>query len=101
MESDVLTLDAQADLMMMLARHNRLVAVIRTGGKSLHGWFMPPGDNQLSIWRWYKALADYGADTRMFFPEQYCRLPCGQRKTGERQEVVYWDPPIRHGLDNG
>lgn len=74
---------------------NRLVLVVDTGGKSLHGWFFTRGLTQQDRELFWKLALATGADPAGERPEQFFRLPNGTRapKTpgegSKRQEVLY------------
>lgn len=83
--------DLCAALLWYLAtRHEGpLVAVVSSGGKSLHGWFDVHGIDEATIAAWFRVAVRLGADPATFCPCQLVRLPEGRRDDGRRQYVVY------------
>jgi hypothetical protein len=67
----------------------RLVAILHTGGKSLHAWFRTPHPQALASMR--ATAQDLGIDPGLIGrPEHPCRLP-GQRHAGTgRWSEVWW-----------
>ena len=64
----------------------RLRAVLDTGGKSLHGWFDFPAEQELRELR--VILPALGCDPALFTASQPCRLPGARR--GERWQCLLW-----------
>lgn len=64
-----------------------LVAVIDTAGKSLHAWFVWPGDDQLDDMK--LVLPALGCDPKLFTASQPVRLAGGLRD-GKVQSLVYF-----------
>lgn len=73
----------------------KLVAVVDTGGKSLHGWFELPEGADLTEAK--LVLPALGCDAAMFVPSQPVRLPGGLRtvtnpdgtSTDQTQQLIY------------
>ena len=86
-ESDELTGDEVGPVFRYLVDGGlRLVAVVDTAGKSLHGWFEYPGDEMMEALR--LLLPALKCDPKMLTASQPARLPSAVR--GEkRQRLVY------------
>ena len=94
-ESDAdLTTDEQAKILehLRVVTNARLVAVVLSGGKSLHGWFRAAGVTDEVLYRWFRYAVSLGADPRLWLPEQFVRLPDGTRDNGKRQSLIYLNP---------
>lgn len=90
-ESDTLDRDRVGGIFRFL-RDNvglPLIAVVNTGGKSLHGWFRYPDEKTLQELK--AILPQLGCDPKMFTASQPARLPGFPRGRGY-QELVYCDP---------
>jgi hypothetical protein len=86
------TLDAQAALILRLMEHGPLVMVTFSGSASLHAWFYcerEPEHVGSPIHRFMSGAATLGADTALYCPSQFARMPLGKRQTGELQTVHY------------
>jgi hypothetical protein len=92
-ESDNLSLSAQATLLMHLGKSLTLRAIVYSGSHSLHGWFASPAgwsDAQRKIFR--ARLRGYQCDPGGVEASQPCRLPGITRpETGRWQELGYLD----------
>ena len=86
-ESDLLTRDQVGAVFRYLVHCDmKLVAVVDTAGKSLHGWFEYPGDEEMENLR--LLLPALKCDPKMLTASQPARLPSAMR--GEkRQRLVY------------
>lgn len=86
-ESDELTRDEVGAVFRYLVDGGlKLVAVVDTAGKSLHGWFEYPGDEMMEALR--LLLPALKCDPKMLTASQPARLPSAMR--GEkRQRLVY------------
>ena len=88
-ESDVLSKDQVGAVFKWLRDGAKLdlVAIVDTAGKSLHGWFTFPADeeimDELKI-----VLPAYGCDPKLFTASQPVRLPGALRKD-KFQKLVY------------
>ena len=94
-ESDAgLTTDDQAKILdhLQTKTHARLAAVVWSGGKSLHGWFRVGDTSAAMMHAWFRYAVSLGADPRLWFPEQFVRLPDGTRENGKRQSIIYLNP---------
>lgn len=76
-----------------LAMSWKLMAVVDTGNKSLHGWYQKPIGLSKNDWALNKAILEgLGCDTAMFKPTQACRMPGWLREeTGKWQSLLYLD----------
>jgi len=70
----------------------RLVAVVHSGGKSLHGWFNVQGVPEERLASWFSVARRLVADPATWCPCQFVRMPEGRRDDGRRQPVVYLNP---------
>lgn len=84
-------IDDQASWLYWLATKAPLIAVVFSGGKSLHGWFLCDGVDETQVEEFFADAVRIGADPRLWTRSQFARLPGGLR--GEvRQEIVFWNP---------
>jgi len=87
------TLDACAALLWHLAQYERLVMVVHSGGKSLHGWFLALGRPENELLDFMRVAVRYGADKALWNnPGQFVRLPGGRRENGAFQSIYYINP---------
>lgn len=70
----------------------RLVAVVHSGGKSLHAWFNVQGVTEERLAAWFAVARRLGADPATWCPCQFVRMPEGRRSNGRPQHVVYLNP---------
>ena len=93
MESDHGTsFDQQVAILFWVAEKTEtpLRLVVRSGGKSLHGWFDTAGASETDIFNWVRLVIRVGFDPRLILPEQYSRYPGGFRPDKNvRQEILY------------
>jgi hypothetical protein len=92
-ESDRLTPDETGAVLNYTATVGglNLRAVITTGGKSIHGWFEWPGDDDAEDWK--HKLIGWRCDPATLRASQPVRLPgCIRRDTGRPQELIYLNP---------
>ncbi len=66
----------------------KLRCIVDTAGKSLHGWFDFPPEEELSDLR--LILPELECDPKMFTSTQPCRLPSALRD-GRHQRLIYLD----------
>lgn len=97
-ESDKLSKADVSSLFLWLARSWRLVAVVDTGNKSLHGWYEEPVGLNKKERAYNKAILDgFGCDISMLRPSQPCRLPGWLREDKNRwQTLLYLDEMTPH-----
>ena len=82
--------EAQPGIIRRLAKFRPLVAVVGSGGKSLHAWFPSHGEEDDTAF-WKMAIA-YGADPALMRNRSsFARMPGGIRDNGNRQLVHYFD----------
>lgn len=87
-ESDILSKnDMGAVFRFLRALGYQLKAVVDTAGKSLHGWFVHPGDADAT--RLKTELSALGFDSKMFSVSQPVRLP-GAMRDGKFQKLIYF-----------
>jgi hypothetical protein len=85
-------LDAQAALIMHLSAFGPLAMVTFSGGKSLHAWFYCQGQDESEgsgLRRFMRYAARLGADTALYRPSQFARMPLGRRQSGEIQTIHF------------
>ena len=86
-ESDLLTRDEVGAVFRYLIECGmKLVAVVDTAGKSLHGWFEYPGDEALDELR--LLLPALKCDPKMLTASQPARLP-GAMRGEKRQKLIF------------
>ena len=92
-ESDTLSKADISAIFRWLAKSWKLMAVVDTGNKSLHGWFQKPDGLSKKDWVFNKAILEgLGCDTAMCKPTQCCRMPGWRREeTGKWQSLLYLD----------
>jgi hypothetical protein len=84
--------DAQATLILYLAKVRKPVMVVSSGGKSLHTWFLVEGMTEPDLEPTFRDLQIIGADPRTFLISQFVRMPDGTRtNNGARQSILYLD----------
>jgi hypothetical protein len=84
--------DAQAALILYLAKVRKPMLVVSSGGKSLHTWFLVEGMTDRDLEPTFKDLQIIGADPRTFLISQFVRMPDGTRSNnGKRQSILYRD----------
>ncbi len=109
-EADRGDLDQQAAVIGHLGSYAPLAAVVFSGSKSLHGWFVCKGASEEKLLRFMRYAVSLGADKRMWLRSQFCRMPDGQRSDGKtstalslcglngiaagRQALIYLDPNV-------
>ena len=85
-------LDAQAAIILFLMPHAPLAMVTFSGSASLHAWWYCEGEPEHTgsqLHKFMSGAAALGADTALFCPSQFARMPLGKRQTGELQTVHY------------
>lgn len=87
-ESDVLTKDQVGAVFKWMKNDAKqeLIAIVDTAGKSLHGWFRYPPEDQLDHLK--TILPAYGCDPKLFTASQPVRLP-GALRDVKYQKLVY------------
>ena len=91
-EFDSTPLDLQVTVLKHLSNYGRLVMVVHSGGKSLHGWFYCADWPEEKTEKFFKYAVSLGADRNLWPRCQPVRMPDGMRDTEVRQQVVYFDP---------
>lgn len=92
-EFDFGSASEHAAILWHLARKARLVLIVYSGGKSLHGWFNVKGWSDVETLGFFKSAVELGADPKMHSRCQFSRLPAGRNtKTGKQQTVVIFEP---------
>jgi hypothetical protein len=91
-EFDEGTFDEHAALLLELAQEAPFVLAVLSGGKSLHGWFLVPNDNEARQRVFMNCAVRLGADRATWTPSQFVRMPDGTRSNGHRQAVIYFNP---------
>jgi hypothetical protein len=88
-EFDQGDIDAHAALLRHLAGYAALVSAVHSGAKSLHGWFNVTDQPEKKVLKFFRYAVSLGADTKMWTPSQFCRMPDGLRDNGRRQRVFF------------
>ncbi len=70
----------------------KLIALISSGGKSLHAFFSVSRLTDEQVRTYYERAVTLGADRAVFTKSQLCRLPGGTRDDGNAQTVYYFNP---------
>jgi hypothetical protein len=91
-EQDTGTIDEQAAILLHLAARAPLVLAVHSGGKSIHSWFFCAGQPEERLRRFMQYSVSLGADSATWSKSQFVRIPDGQRDTGERQTVFFFNP---------
>ena len=95
-EQDSGTANEQAAVIMHLAERAPLALVVRSGGKSLHSWFICGEQSELTVLCFFRYAVTLGADRATWTRCQLVRMPDGTRRrddgTTTRQSVLYWNP---------
>jgi hypothetical protein len=91
-EFDTGTTDEHAALLLHLASRAPLVLAVHSGNKSLHGWFFCAGQPETKLRRFMDYAVSLGADPATWTRSQFVRMPDGQRDTGQRQTVFFFNP---------
>lgn len=88
-ESDELTKDEVGAVFRWLreSAELELVAIVDTAGKSLHGWFGYPEDEQTAA-DLRLILPAFGCDPKLFTPSQPVRLP-GALREWQHQKLIF------------
>jgi hypothetical protein len=87
-EADRGGLDQQAAVINHLGGYAPLAAVVFSGSKSLHGWFVCAQTSEDTLLRFMRYAVSLGADRRMWLPSQFCRMPDGRRSDGKGGEAL-------------
>ena len=87
-EADRGSLDQQAAVIGHLGSYAPLAAVVFSGSKSLHGWFVCKGASEDTLLRFMRYAVLLGADTRMWLRSQFCRMPDGRRYDGKTSTAL-------------
>jgi hypothetical protein len=80
----------QARLLNALSKALRLVMVVDSGGKSLHGWYDAEGVNDVECRVFYSCATILGGDPTRWDASGWVRMPGGTRNETTRQKIVYW-----------
>jgi hypothetical protein len=93
-EQDRGTLDEQAAVLMSLGNQAQLQAVVFSGNKSLHAWFLCRGVPENDLRKFMSKAIRLGADPATWVQSQLVRLPGGTRENGIHQAVYYLNPNL-------
>jgi hypothetical protein len=91
-EQDTGDLDEQAGILLHLKRKAPMVLAVHSGSKSIHGWFYCAGRDEEFLRKFMRYAVALGADRATWTRSQFVRMPDGQRDTGARQTIFYFDP---------
>jgi hypothetical protein len=84
--------DACAALHLHLALRLPLVAVVHSGSRSLHGWYLTFRRSEAELRSFMNYAVMLGADPATWLRSQFVRLPDGRRENGRRQVTYFLDP---------
>jgi hypothetical protein len=84
--------DAQAAIIKHLCKWGRLVAVVDSGGKSLHAWFDIRAVSREDWLKFRRYAVSMGSDPGGNTLSQQFRVPDGYRANGARQRILYFNP---------
>jgi hypothetical protein len=94
-EFDCCTIDEQWNMLAYLEKTNpmfRLIMIVWSGSKSLHGWFTAYGNSEHRCVTFSRRATEIGADKTAYNVNQYVRMPDGiNYKNGNRQDIVYFN----------
>jgi hypothetical protein len=96
-EFDHGTADAQAAVIWHLSQYGKLVMVVHSGSKSLHGWFYCAGSDESdssSMKKFFRYAMTLGACRSGWTKSQFMRMPDGMRDSGNRQSVIYFNSEV-------
>lgn len=92
-EFDFGQINEHAALHWHLAKSARLIVLVYSGGKSMHGWYNVRGQSEAEAVKFFRSAVELGADPKMWSRCQFSRLPAGtNNKTGKQQTVVIFEP---------
>ena len=92
-EFDFGQINEHAALHWHLAKSARLLMLVYSGGKSMHGWYNVRGQTDAEVEKFFRSAVELGADPKMWSRCQFSRLPAGQNnKTGKQQTVIIFEP---------
>ncbi len=97
-EFDQGTFDQHAAVLVHLAKLAPLVLAVHSGNKSAHGWFYCGTQPEEKVERFFRNAVSLGADPATWTLCQYVRMPGGQRGSGARQRVLYFNPAALEGI---
>jgi hypothetical protein len=87
-EADRGSLDQQAAVIGHLGTYAPLAAVVFSGSKSLHGWFVCGRTSEDTLLKFMKHAVSLGADRKMWLRSQFCRVPDGSRSDDKSSEAL-------------
>ncbi|MDF1659992.1 MAG: hypothetical protein P1U58_20420 [Verrucomicrobiales bacterium] len=96
-EFDDASPDEQAAFHIHLSQRFLLVAVVHSGGKSLHGWYYVKGRSESEIAAFMQYAVRLGADPHTLVRCQPVRMPGGMRRGGFQsihQKVLFLNPEL-------
>jgi len=80
-----------------LAEFRPLALMVRSGGKSIHGWYPCDRETDDALLPFMRYARSIGADEMTWTRSQFVRMPGGLRGNGKRQEVLYFNPAVLEG----
>lgn len=78
----------QLKLIRHLSQFGLLVAIVHSGGKSVHAWWDFRGQPENKVKRFMDYAVTLGADPRLWLRSQFVRLPGGTRDDGRAQKIL-------------
>jgi hypothetical protein len=82
--------DEQAALIWRLKGYAPLVAVVHSGGKSLHAWWHCQGVDTAVVHRFFAFAVSLGADPTTWTRSQFVRLPEGWRADKQARQACFY-----------
>jgi hypothetical protein len=82
--------DEQAALIWHLKDFAPLVAVVHSGGKSLHAWWRCQGIDEPVVHEFFTYAVTLGADPATWTRSQFVRLPQGWRADKQARQLAYY-----------
>lgn len=77
-----------AAILWHLGSRLRLVLIVYSGGKSMHGWFNVASVPDQIVTDFFTEAVHLGADPKMWSRCQFSRMPCGTNHKTQRQQTV-------------
>jgi hypothetical protein len=72
----------------------RLVMLVYSGGKSIHGWYYARRTHPDALDEWFGHAIAVGADTATWSLSQWVRMPGGYRPDKGQEQRILWRSPM-------
>lgn len=93
-ESDELSKSEVGAVFKRLMQTMPLIAIVDTGGKSLHAWFIAFPHAGFDFDAFRETIIGFRCDPSTLLRSQPCRMPgCIREETGKWQKLIYLDTP--------